>query len=118
MSYTEKFETTSNHERNDQHGNPNCSSAIARRSDATNPIHLSTRLGAAKERLQFFGIFQSGRAAFSTKCRLAPGALRISCFRLSVGDGCAYEISVAVRMPVLCFVSNALITQGKGFEFS
>jgi hypothetical protein len=35
-----------------------------------------------------------------------------------VGDGCAYEISVAVRTPVLCFVSNALIKQGKGFEFS
>ena len=52
-----------------------------------------------------------------TKCRLAPGALRTSCFRLSVGDGCAYEIGVAVRMHVLCFVSNASITQGKGLEF-
>ena len=72
-------------------------------------FHLSTRLGAAKERLQFFGIFKSGWAAFPTRYRLAPGALRISCFRLSVGDGCAYEINVAVCICVLCFVPNTLI---------
>ena len=37
-------------------------SAIERRSNATNPVHYRRAWEPLKERLQFFGVFQPGRA--------------------------------------------------------